>query len=147
MNERFGTILPIFITILLGACVVQSQADDVDQNANFADDGQIVVDRPKVDTIVTSPVILSGEARGSLFLEAVLAVDVVDEEGNVVGKGAIRAEGDWMTDDFVPFQGKIAFDLPDGVSNSAGAIAFIQEDISGGGADKVLFSVPVMLNK
>lgn len=147
MNKCSRIILLVALGITLGACAVQSQADDVDQKASLADDGQIFADQPEAGMTVTSKVLVSGHARGDLFFEAVLPVDVVDEGDNIVGEGAVRAEGDWMTQEFVPFQGEIAFTLPDGVSSAAGAVVFLLQDMSGLSEDVILFSVPVTLSR
>lgn len=61
---------------------------------------------------VKSPIKLSGEARGYWFFEASAPVEIVDANGNSLGAHYITAQGEWMTEDFVPFEGELEFNNP-----------------------------------
>lgn len=68
--------------------------------------------RPLPGERVKSPIKISGEARGYWFFEASAPVEVVDANGKSLGTHYITAQGEWMTEDFVPFEGELEFDNP-----------------------------------
>lgn len=69
----------------------------------------IVVDNPAVGTLVASPFALIGSARGTWYFEASFPAELRDQAGNVLWQAPVQAQGDWMTEDFVPFEAQISF--------------------------------------
>lgn len=69
----------------------------------------IVVDSPRPGVVVTNPIVVQGKARGTWFFEASFPATVLDANGNLIGQIPIQAEGDWMTEDFVPFSAEVPF--------------------------------------
>lgn len=63
--------------------------------------------------VIESPVKIMGEARGPWFFEASFPVYVINWDGLIIGEGIATAEGDWMTEEFVPFSTEITFEKPD----------------------------------
>ena len=41
------------------------------------------------------------------FFEASFPIDVLDKDGKILVQTFATAEGEWMTDDFVPFKGEV----------------------------------------
>ena len=74
--------------------------------------GYIVVDSPAAGALVTSPLEVRGEARGSWFFEGDFPLVLTDGRGKVVAKGFCTAKKEWMTDEFVPFEGILEFKKP-----------------------------------
>ena len=72
----------------------------------------IVLDSPKPAAVVTSPLKLSGKARGSWFFEASFPVSLTNWDGLIIAEGVAVADGDWMTDEFVPFTTELTFINP-----------------------------------
>lgn len=72
----------------------------------------IRVDSPTINQLITSPLQVSGEARGNWFFEANLPMHLEDASGNVIARSFNMAEGEWMTTNFVPFKGTITFTAP-----------------------------------
>ncbi|MDO8601983.1 MAG: Gmad2 immunoglobulin-like domain-containing protein [bacterium] len=72
----------------------------------------IRVDAPVSNALVSSPLIISGSARGSWYFEASFPVQLLDANGGVLFEGPMQAQGDWMTSEFVPFNQQITFALP-----------------------------------
>lgn len=72
----------------------------------------IVLDTPRPETIVTSPLHISGRARGNWFFEASFPVSLTDWDGRIIAQGVAEAKGDWMTEDFVPFEATVSFKTP-----------------------------------
>lgn len=73
----------------------------------------IRLDAPIAGATVTSPLAISGEARGGWYFEASFPVRLEDSEGNVLAEGFATADGDWMTENFVPFTAELQYPAPD----------------------------------
>lgn len=63
----------------------------------------IVVDLPFPGAVTGKEFMVSGKARGTWYFEASFPVEVLDKDGNQLWIGPAQAQGDWMTEDFVPF--------------------------------------------
>lgn len=72
----------------------------------------IKVKNPLPNTAVNSPLQITGEARGNWFFEAEAPVKLVDKDHKIISRTSIKAKGDWMTSDFVPFAGELIFESP-----------------------------------
>ena len=70
----------------------------------------IRVTKPQAGAEINSPLEISGEARGNWFFEASFPVRLVDENGKELASGIAEAEGEWMTENFVPFKATLVFD-------------------------------------
>lgn len=58
---------------------------------------------------ITNPLTVQGQARGSWFFEGSFPIKITDEKGNVLGSSFVTAQGEWMTENFVPFKGETEF--------------------------------------
>ncbi len=67
---------------------------------------------PQPYTVVTSPLSISGEARGTWYFEASFPVMLTNWDGLIIAEGVATAAGDWMTEDFVPFTANLEFTNP-----------------------------------
>lgn len=72
----------------------------------------IKVETPKPNDIIPSPLIVKGEARGVWFFEGDFPVKLLDKKGDLLSLGIARAKGEWMTENFVPFEAEIEFENP-----------------------------------
>lgn len=72
----------------------------------------IRVASPRPEDPVTSPLAITGEARGTWFFEATFPVRLLDANGRVLAEHYAQAEGEWMTEAFVPFRGELRFEPP-----------------------------------
>ncbi len=63
---------------------------------------------PKIYEI-SSPVLISGKARGYWFFEGSFPIRLEDDQGNLISSGFVTAQSDWMTEDYVPFSGRLDF--------------------------------------
>ncbi len=77
---------------------------------------------------VTSPLTVEGEARGWWYFEADFPLRLLDGNGNEIAVGYAQAEGEWMTEKFVPFRGQLEFSAP---RTDAGTLAFERANPSG----------------
>ena len=80
------------------------EAEEV-ETADLSD--LIRVIHPKANTVVQSPVVIEGEARGTFFFEASFPVWLKDKEGRLIAQGHGEAQGEWMTEAFVPFRAEL----------------------------------------
>lgn len=70
----------------------------------------IQVEYPKAGQIVSSPLKLRGKARGYWYFEGDFPVELRDMDGNTLVSTYASAKSEWMTEEFVPFESKLAFD-------------------------------------
>ncbi|MEP6260630.1 MAG: Gmad2 immunoglobulin-like domain-containing protein [Gillisia sp.] len=70
------------------------------------------VENPQRGQLVTSPLKITGEARGYWFFEANATVELLDGNMNQISETYTTAMGEWMTEDWVPFSGTLAFEKP-----------------------------------
>ncbi len=83
----------------------------------------------------------TGKARGTMYFEASFPVIVTDDFGTIVAQGVAHAQGDWMTEDFVPFVATVSY--VDGPTTSTGKISFKKDNPSGLPEHEFTYSVPV----
>lgn len=119
---------------------VQAQ---IDAKADF-----IQVSNPAGMSVVTSPLSLSGKARGNWYFEASAPVSLVNWDGLIIAEGIITAEGEWMTTEFVPFSGSLEFTSPykegDQDFMKRGAIIFQKDNPSGLPENDDAIEIPVL---
>lgn len=73
----------------------------------------IRVKMPRPGEIVASPLTVEGEARGSWYFEASFPVKIIDSRGRELGVMPALAQGEWMTENYVPFKALLFFDDPE----------------------------------
>ena len=88
----------------------------------------VVLDTGFAQSVVTSPLTITGKALGTWFFEASFPVSVTDANGVVLGTGVAQAQAEWMTTDYVPFQVVVTF-TPS--STQTGYVEFKKDNPSG----------------
>ena len=73
---------------------------------------QIVLDDPAPGQVLTSPLAVRGRARGTWFFEGDFPIELRDARGEVLARHFATARGEWMTREFVPFEGRLEFPKP-----------------------------------
>lgn len=101
----------------------------------------IVLDYPAVASVVSSPLTVRGKARGTWYFEASFPIMIVDWDGKIIGQGIATAQDDWMTEDFVDFEGEITFDQPE--YGSRGALILKKDNPSGLPENDDALEVPI----
>ncbi|HVM90730.1 MAG TPA: Gmad2 immunoglobulin-like domain-containing protein [Verrucomicrobiae bacterium] len=102
-------------------------ADGTLTTKNGATD-RLKVTVPAAGSKASQPLLIAGEARGWYF-EGSFPVFVLNQNGVKIGSGIAEADGDWMTDGWVPFTGEI--DYPPQPAGSRGSIVFQKDNPSG----------------
>lgn len=77
--------------------------------AGCGDQAMIRVDDLEEGSVVDSPLVVEGEARGGWFFEGTFPVQLLDEYNYTIATGQAQAKGDWMTEDFVDFEVELSF--------------------------------------
>jgi Immunoglobulin-like domain of bacterial spore germination len=93
-------------------CSDTAPALDTNPNGVEALRDRIVLASPLPGSTITSPLIITGEARGLWFFEASFPVTLTNWDGLIIAEGIATAESDWMTEDFVPFRAELTFTSP-----------------------------------
>lgn len=75
-------------------------------------ENRIQVDSPQPGDPIASPLQISGQARGAWYFEASFPVKLLDANEQTVASGIATAQGEWMTEDFVPFTASLTFTAP-----------------------------------
>ncbi len=104
---------------------------------------EISVFYPKPNDTVSSPIKISGKAKGNWFFEASFPVKLYDENENIIGSGIATAESDWATTSFVNFTAEITYD--NSTSTGSGLLVFSNDNPSGDPSFSKSFFVPVKL--
>jgi hypothetical protein len=88
----------------------------------------IRVRAPQAGATVASPLQVTGEARGTWYFEADFPITLLDAEDRVLAQSHAQAQGEWMTQDFVPFAGELRFEAP---ATSTGTLVIEKANPSG----------------
>jgi hypothetical protein len=64
---------------------------------------------PLPGAIISSPLTIKGQARGTWFFEGDFPIILEDGQGKNIAVSYATAKGEWMTTDFVRFEGLIQF--------------------------------------
>ncbi len=109
----------------------------------------ITVDAPLMNAQVSSPLTISGKARGNWYFEASFPVVLTDWDGKIIAEGHAQAQGDWMTEDFVPFTATLTFTTPTAGDPSVnrGTLILKNDNPSGDPARDKSVEIPVTFKK
>lgn len=107
-----GTLLSIALLILLGAGAYLALRPSDVVTTPPTDHALIRVTSPLPNTIISSPITVTGEARGNWYFEASFPVELLDGNGKVLALVPAQAQGEWMTENFVPFSVTLNFATP-----------------------------------
>lgn len=142
----FGALLLILIkTIQEPAVRAPGETSTTDLSPTPArSHNMITVTSPYPGEKISSPLNVSGKARGGWFFEGSFPIDITDFEGNIIAQKYATAQDDWMVPRTteVPFSGTIEFSVPEGVTR--GYIIFKKDNPSDNRVLDDEFSIPVV---
>lgn len=107
----------------------------------------IHVSVPLPNSEIQSPLMVTGEARGYWFFEASFPVELVDWDGKIIAQGIATAEGEWMTNDFVPFKAELTFTTDPETYSNKGTLILRKENPSGLPENDDSIKIPVIIKK
>jgi hypothetical protein len=97
-------------------------------DAGTSHDDKIRVAGPLPDQEVASPLTVTGEARGNWYFEASFPVKLFDADGKELAAVPAQAQGEWMTEDFVPFKAELTFTA---LATATGTLVLKKDNPSG----------------
>lgn len=103
----------------------------------------IMINSPQPGLSINSPISISGQAVGNWFFEAQFSIDVVNWDGLIVGTGIATAQGEWMTENMVPFIADIEFDNTGANISPSATLIFHKANPSGLPQNDMTLEYPV----
>lgn len=125
-----------------GRCVTsdgRSFTQDIGNELEYTD--EILIETPRPNQTITSSFRIAGQARGSWYFEADFPVELVDGNNKSLAISHAQAQGEWMTSEFVPFEGKIIFQKP---TTQSGTLIIRNANPSGLAENQKELRIPVM---
>ena len=133
MKKSFYIVIIAVVAVILGALFLYSNKNTITPTGK---DNLIRVTTPVANTVVSSPLVVKGEARGNWYFEASFPVRLLDGEGQELAVGIAQAQGDpatgevnWMTTEFVPFETTLIFFTP--TASQIGTLVLQKDNPSG----------------
>lgn len=109
MNKNLLIVIGIIIVVGAAFAFTRTKAPAPDGGLAHPD---IRPSSPVPGMLVASPLSVTGEARGIWYFEASFPMAILDADRNEIAQSHAEAQGEWMTEDFVPFAGTIEFIAP-----------------------------------
>ena len=100
----------------------------------------VIVDTPQPNTIITSPLTVSGRAMNNWYFEANLPVTLKDANGNVLAQKGFYGLSDWTIPGYVGFNDTLTFSKP---ATQDGLLIIEKDNPSGDPINDKSFVVPV----
>ena len=100
----------------------------------------ISVTTPTQESIVQSPLNVSGIARGSWYFEGSFPITLQDADGKMIATGIATSTGEWMTEDFVPFTATLTWAS---TTTKTGSLILKRDNPSGLPENDRSISIPV----
>lgn len=129
-------------TFLLGGCS-NAPIDITDRNSPSSSpsrvESEVIVTSPVSGDTVTSPLSVSGMAKGTWFFEGNIPVSLEDENGGIIAQIGAMTDGEWMTEELVPFDTEISF----ATTKESGFLVIRKDNPSGEPQFDAEFRVPV----
>lgn len=70
---------------------------------------EVRLDNIDAGSLVLSPQLIRGEARGAWFFEGTMPLLVLDSEEKLIYSTVATAQGDWQSESLVPFEAQLEF--------------------------------------
>jgi hypothetical protein len=119
-------------------CTTPDNRSFTEQNPPVEDASVLL---PQPNTLVHSPLQVTGSAVGSWYFEATFPAVLKDDQGNIVAQGPMRAQSDWMTTNQVPFAGTLTFSQQP--QTATGMLILSKDNPSGLPQNDASIAVPV----
>jgi hypothetical protein len=106
----------------------------------------IHISSPRPGESISSPVIITGQARGNWFFEASFPVMLTDWDGRIIAEGIAQPQNgeNWMTTEFVPFEAKLEFTIDDNIYSRRGTLILKKDNPSGLPENDDALEIPVV---
>ena len=74
---------------------------------------EALLESPLSGSTISSPLAISGLASGAWMFEGSMTAVLTNWDGEIISETILSAEGDWMTEELVPFTGIMEFEQPE----------------------------------
>jgi hypothetical protein len=112
-DECVSAGFPILTSYPASCMTSNGRSFQQDTGNELAMSNLIVVSNPRSNQKISNPVQVTGKARGSWFFEASFSMELFSANNKSLGTAKARAQGDWMSEGFVPFTSDLNFSFPD----------------------------------
>ncbi|MBI2050380.1 MAG: GerMN domain-containing protein [Parcubacteria group bacterium] len=137
-------IVVVAIAIVVWVIFLRApQAQTPNNGRNTAEETPVKLFEPQNNAIVSSPLTLRGEARGAWYFEASFPMKLLDANNNQIAVTPAQAQGDWMTENFVPFLATLEFESP---ATETGMLVLQKDNPSGLPEFDAEIKIPVRFN-
>lgn len=103
---------------MLGSLRFLDETAGDETGGNGEDKSSLIrVFNPLPNQVIRSPFTVTGEARGTWYFEATFPVVLVNWDGLIIAETFATAQGEWMTEEFVPFTSELSFESPYGLGD------------------------------
>ncbi|MBP6921381.1 Gmad2 immunoglobulin-like domain-containing protein [Candidatus Gracilibacteria bacterium] len=106
-----------------------------------ADPSQMVEMTSPLPSQLVTPLTLTGRARGPWYFEASFPIELRDSNNVVIATTVAQAQGDWMTENWVPFTATLTF--PAQPISSTGTLVLKKDNPSGEPQNDASLVIPV----
>lgn len=100
----------------------------------------ICVNKLQPNALVVSPLKITGHARGTWYFEASFPIQLLDQTGTVLAQVPAQSQGNWMTEDLVPFTATLNFATP---ATDTGMLVLKKDNPSGLPQNDAALTVPI----
>lgn len=107
----------------------------------------IRIEYPRPNQVITSPLVIKGEARGSWFSEASFPIFLTRWDGKILAQGIATAKSDWMTTEFVPYEATLTFVADVDIHNKRGSLILRKDNPSGLPEHDNALEIPVFFSQ
>lgn len=83
------------------------ESNEAASESDPAEETGIKITAPQANSVVTFPLVITGEAKGTWYFEATFGVKLVDSAGTVLAQTYAQALDNWMQEGFVAFESTI----------------------------------------
>lgn len=146
MTKTFYALTSIFVLALIGGALLfimpaPAETPEPVVEQPYAD--LITVDAPQPNAQVgLTTLTATGKARGYWYFEASFPVALRDQSGATIAQAPAQAQGEWMTEEFVPFS--VTLTYPPQPAGSTGTLVLRNDNPSGEPANDKQIEVPVV---
>lgn len=110
--------------------------------SNYQYKDLVRIKKPLPNNVISSPLLVEGEARGNWFFEASFPIKLKDANGQDVPLDPpyVMTANNWMTTDYVPFSTSHTFVKP---ATPTGFLIFVKDNPSGEPQNDDSFQIPI----
>jgi hypothetical protein len=147
-NNKIIVSIVVLILIVVGFVFVlnlNNKAVPTENIGNVLEKADLIrIEYPRPNQVITSPLVIKGEARGNWFFEASFPIVLTDWDGKIIAQGFAKAKKDWMTTDFVPYEATLNFTIDKNIYNDKGTLILRKDNPSDIRANDDALEIPII---